>query len=445
MAFILTLVYLFLTLVPPAEIDSSLAQANPMAVLGLMAVGAGIVGVLVSSKRRRVPVQLILVAALLLWAALSVVLALQWIGGAFFTMQGLVVNLSLFWLIVLTVDTLRRLSILRAVLIVTLLVLTAMGIYDLQTGRFGGRFVMGGMRDLAADQTTPSDDETDKSADSQPTERVIIPRMMALGYLADPNHLAQVLAAVLPLLFVAWRSGRPLANLVLVGLPSALFLYGIHLTRSRGGLVALAAAVAAAGLLQRRAWLKRATLTGFLILLPIAMVMARRTARQDESSADRMEAWSYGLQLLRKSPVWGSGFGTFTESHDLTAHNSFVLCFAELGLVGYFLWLCLFVVSVQQLSEVVAWSRHDDDQWLIGRWAAAAQVSMIAFLTAAFFLSRTFTVFMFFEIGLATAVVAIARLRGASFVVSAKQVWRTTLVLEFSSIAVIYLSMRLVR
>ena len=35
--------------------------------------------------------------------------------------------------------------------------------------------------------------------------------------------------------------------------------------------------------------------------------------------------------MLKFSPLWGVGYGSFADVHELVAHNSFVHCFAELG------------------------------------------------------------------------------------------------------------------
>ena len=299
MAFFLTLVYLFLTLVPPAELHQSLAEANVMVVLGVAAISLGLLGALASGKRRRPPVQFWLVVALMLWAAVSVVLALRWLGGAFLTLQSMAVNFGMFWLLVLTVDTLRRLTIVRLVLLVTLGVLVVLGAWDLQTSSLGGRFVFvqGGGRpseegESVLGDAVPSEQGGHESAAPALTGEGTRRRLMALGYLADPNQLAQVLAAALPLFLVGWRHGRPTGNFITVVAPAALFAYGIVLTGSRGGLVALAAVLAAAALLYGRRWLSRLTMVACFVASPIALVVARQTARQDDSAAGRMEAWS---------------------------------------------------------------------------------------------------------------------------------------------------------
>jgi hypothetical protein len=70
--------------------------------------------------------------------------------------------------------------------------------------------------------------------------------------------------------------------------------------------------------------------------------------------ADRLEAWATGLELFKGAPLFGIGFGAFTDFNDITAHNSFVLCLAELGLIGSTIWMALLVTTTMGLNRLVA-------------------------------------------------------------------------------------------
>ena len=48
----------------------------------------------------------------------------------------------------------------------------------------------------------------------------------------------------------------------------------------------------------------------------------------------RLGYWAEGLQLLRDSPLFGIGQGNFGLAIGNVAHNSFVHCFTELGVIG---------------------------------------------------------------------------------------------------------------
>jgi O-antigen ligase len=141
-----------------------------------------------------------------------------------------------------------------------------------------------------------------------------------------------------------------------------------------------------------------------------------------------------GLQLLRQHPLAGVGFNQFLEFNDLTAHNSYVLCFAELGVVGYFLWIALIVVSARQLNGLMAGS--EDAEFV--RWTSAVQKSLFAFLASAFFLSRTYSPSLYVLLGIITGLYAFSR---NDSTVLARPFWDCTwrtAAAGFSSIACIY-------
>src|ERR1700686_5663186 len=69
--------------------------------------------------------------------------------------------------------------------------------------------------------------------------------------------------------------------------------------------------------------------------------------------ADRLEAWANGLEMFKSAPLFGIGFNGFTDFLDITAHNSFVLCLAELGLLGSTLWMALLVTTTTDLNRII--------------------------------------------------------------------------------------------
>jgi O-antigen ligase len=115
---------------------------------------------------------------------------------------------------------------------------------------------------------------------------------------------------------------------------------------------------------------------------------------------DRIEAWYEGIQMLKSSPLLGVGYGNFLDHHHLTAHNSFVLCFAELGLVGYFFWMGLIVLVYRGLGKVIAEGAAEADE---RKLAILLRSSVVGFLTCAWFLSRTYQPTLYLLLGLATA------------------------------------------
>ena len=88
----------------------------------------------------------------------------------------------------------------------------------------------------------------------------------------------------------------------------------------------------------------------------------------------------------------------------MTAHNSFLLCAAELGFVGFFLWMSLIVVTIMQLNRVNNLLEKTNPG--MARWARALRLSLGAYLFTSFFLSLTYALPLFMLLGMAGAVIA---------------------------------------
>jgi O-antigen ligase len=134
---------------------------------------------------------------------------------------------------------------------------------------------------------------------------------------------------------------------------------------------------------------------------------------REDSAAGRVEAWGNGIAMWKTSPLWGVGFGQFGDHNQdqggLTAHNSFVLCFAELGTLGYLLWLSLIAATMWELSSMLDTLDADDpDKQELIRCATAVRLSLIAYLATAWFLSRTYEMTLYVLLGMGVALVEMA-------------------------------------
>ena len=93
----------------------------------------------------------------------------------------------------------------------------------------------------------------------------------------------------------------------------------------------------------------------------------------------------------------------FTDSLPQTAHNSFILAGAELGLVGLFLWVGLIYISFQGLSKV------QEAVPSLRNYAYGLQASLVGFCAAAYFLSRTYVILPYLLFALSGSLMHIAR------------------------------------
>jgi O-antigen ligase len=198
-------------------------------------------------------------------------------------------------------------------------------------------------------------------------------RVRYTGELHDPNEVALTMAAagIAILLGFSLRRRNAGAHL-LTGLGIALILATIWLTKSRGGLVA-AMLVPGVYALRRYGW------KAILPVIPLAgLVLAlggRSGGNAEISTMNRYEAWAAGLDMFKKSPLWGVGSRMFSDHHWLTAHNSFVLTLAEMGIVGFFLFTTLIYLSIKTLYVGIKRLSHIPG-------TAAAQVWGMALLAA---------------------------------------------------------------
>ncbi|KZZ30392.1 hypothetical protein A3755_14090, partial [Oleiphilus sp. HI0085] len=218
-------------------------------------------------------------------------------------------------------------------------------------------------------------------------------RITYLGIFNDPNDLGMYLVMVLPLTFYFFYRANTLLKPLFM-FSAGFILYGIYLTNSRGALLATMSQV---GLwFFNRYGLKKSMIAG-AFAAPVALVvmsMFREIDSEEASAEGRLEAWYEGFQLLFWKPVLGVGMGQFTDHHYLTAHNSFVLVFSELGLSGYYLWVGFLTFSALML--LLIWNKKIKGS-LFEKASATEQsiartltYSMLGYLATAFFLSRSY-------------------------------------------------------
>jgi hypothetical protein len=228
-------------------------------------------------------------------------------------------NMFAFFFIVLNCRTRRQVKMLVATLLFVCLFVIANGYFALSTG------------DLTSPYLLAQGDDNGG----------FFYRLIGRGFINDPNDFAQLLVSLLPGLFFFWKPKRGFANTVLVLVPAAVLIFGLYLTHSRGAMLALLLVV----LLSARrkiGTIASSVIAALLFMGTLAVGWTGGRQVSMEAGSDRMDAWSAGLEMIKQHPVFGVGFGAFTEHYYLTAHNTIIVCAAELGGVGLFLWL-LFV------------------------------------------------------------------------------------------------------
>ncbi len=248
-------------------------------------------------------------------------------------------------------------------------------------------------------------------------------RIQAVGIFSDPNDLALALVIALPYVYLklverhaAWQ--KPLAALAM-----GVLLWALFLTQSRGGLLAFG--VLMMMLFSRRFGKGPGIALGGAIMLAVVLLGPRMsTISTEEASAyGRVQAWGIGIDLFEQYPLFGVGAGQFTEYHFRTAHNSVVLCAAELGMFGLYPWVMIIWLTIRSMAFV---RDHLAEVGLgdLVVYAESVRYGTIAFVLAAYFLSRTYSELLFVLAGIAAALVEVYVARtGERFVLVERRDW----------------------
>jgi putative inorganic carbon (hco3(-)) transporter len=463
MAFALLILYLILTFVRPGEQIPSIAAWRTMEIVSGICLVAAAFGLLAGRGPTFRAVQTPLVLALSVWILVSVLASTNRPPNVFDAVLDFAKGSgTAFLLVILNLDSMRRLRIAAATLCVMSLFVVGQGALAYHRGVGASRFLVsyagGPMSEWDGAPTEGPYHDPDPAPAARFAEDVVM-RIRGLGFMKDPNDLASTLVAILPLLLAFRRPGARLRNVAVVWLPAAAIVYGVYLTRSRGGVVALAVVIALASRARLGRVMTVFVAAGMLVALVHLGFTGGRAMGVDRSASGRIEAWSEGLQMLKSSPVLGVGFASFGVYHVRAAHNSLVQCFAELGLVGYFLWLALLVLTLDDARAVgraEEGGEDDHDETRAGevgpervelrRWGQAITLSLAGLLVGSFFLSHSYDVMLFILLGLGAAVADVARRQGLLTRSRDPFIWSVAIIgLELVSIVVFWLYMRLLR
>jgi hypothetical protein len=344
--------------------------------------------------------QIFLAVALVLWGPVATALGSS--ASISQTAESLAVPLALFLLLSQAAQGFRALENVSLVLVGIALSLSLVGVLQSQAPRRCIRVEPGAtaaeMNGVPEDRPCINFNECDQGGEpgyayacEKPgplgTTSIGDGRVRFRGILQDPNELAMAIGLSIPLALTLWARRRSLLTSVLLG---ALLGFGgpcIILTASRTGQMVVMA-VAAAYFAVRFKW--KGLALGGALALPALILGGRSTGEASASTQERLEAWSAGLRFLRGSPVWGIGQDQFIEHHYITAHNSFVLAAAELGVVGLMLFFSLYYLSFKIVLSGMRHTRDKPDAHIAYLWGRGLLATMCGMAAGSFFLSLTY-------------------------------------------------------
>jgi O-antigen ligase len=190
--------------------------------------------------------------------------------------------------------------------------------------------------------------------------------------------------AMLPLIGTAFIASRRYVTQGLLVVTAGLAMNGLVLTRTRSAMTALIAGMLWAVVTVPRRWRGRLIGIGFVGLIgaysltddgfwermatiPSTIVAESGEVRNEQGvviTAGRIPTWKAAWAMWLDYPL-GVGIGNFTRmianyppaNFEIDAHNTFVLCFGELGIFGIALFLVIIVrtfSSIRSLRRTIA-------------------------------------------------------------------------------------------
>ncbi len=425
MSFVLSVLYLVTYYLTPLVIFGPLAAFHIELILAALVLIVSLPK-LTGSFILKTPQTLALIG-MAMAVVLSILSALHWVGGAVQAFLDFIPNAFAFFLVCLHCNSKRKLQVLVLMLLFVCLFVIAHGIIDLRQG----------VSVVASPQPGTTVSPYLFAMRNDAGDRFY--RLKGQGGISDPNDFAQLIVSVIPLLFIFWRPKRIFQNTAFVLLPMCALLYGAFMTHSRGALMAL---VAVAILAFRRYIGTVPALVLAVGLFVAASALNFTGGREISASAgsDRTSLWGVGLQMLKSHPLLGVGFGNFgdqagkiSDDPGLTAHNSIVVCAAELGLFGLFFWTLFLFPTMRDALEIASPAKVGDGGPIIAaeelfpqapkkieiveraeviRMGRLIVFSLTGFLVAGLFLSRAYVMTWFLLGGIAETIYEMALHRG---------------------------------
>ena len=327
MGFFLTLLYIAITLLSPMVLPEAIWSLHVSVILGVLLI---LVLIPSFSKSKLGSAPETYIALGLLIATTFSILVTGWVGGATKIFFGFSPILLTFFFVAITCRTVPRLKILVAVLAAVTLFVFFQGAHAFFSGNFES--------DYLRPEGVPGG---------------FIYRFCGLGVISDPNDLAQVFVATIPLLWIWWKPGRFVGNLLFTLVPAAFLTLGVYYTHSRGGAIALIA-ILLFGFKDKLGLVKSSIFAGIALAGLLALNISGGRGMNDDDGG-RVAAWVTGLEIFKVHPLFGIGVENFSDYNETgaTAHNSYVLCLAELGIFGYFFWMGMIVFGWSGLSGII--------------------------------------------------------------------------------------------
>ena len=238
------------------------------------------------------------------------------------------------------------------------------------------------------------------------------------GKLQDPNELSMTCSAALAFAFAFHGLLKGWWRHILLLFSIAVTMYCVILSQSRGGTLVIGIIFLAA-FVKRFGW--KGALLGIVAAAPGILLGGRSGEEADASAEERTELLREGFDMIMHYPL-GVGVRTYNEhtGTGLTAHNSYMLEAAELGLPGMWLWALVVYTSIR-IPYVIGFrplAGIDPKVKAIGNGLFVAYCGM---LVGIFFLSFAYHSVLWTYFGLSGGLYGVARASDPNFEIKISQ------------------------
>jgi O-antigen ligase len=449
MGFALSILYFVTYYLSPPTLFGPLAVAHVQLIIAALVTLISL-PTLARSSIRKTP-QAVALIGLSFTVLISSLVAVRWAGGAVQAFLGFIPNAFGYFLVCLYCDSMKKLKILILSMLLVCLFVIARGSIEIS------------QESPDAVAATPAG-ATDYALAMNNDNGEWFLRLKGQGNINDPNDFAQLIACTIPLIFIFWRPKKSLLNLICVIVPVCMMLVGAFLTHSRGGILALVAVLLVATR-RRIGTVPAVLLTGGLLAGALALQFTGGRSISASAGQDRTALWGEGMELLKAHPLFGVGLNNMTDAVGQTAHNSVVVCAAELGLLGLYFWALFLFPSVRdalviaspekisegkpiEVEEGFFPSERVENEYIdkadLNRMGRLLFLSLTGFLVAAWFLSRSFVLTLFLLGGMVEVVFEMGLQRGMiAPLLPLPKVLLNSGVLAVSLLVVMYISIRI--
>ncbi len=225
-------------------------------------------------------------------------------------------------------------------------------------------------------------------------------RVRYRGELQDPNEMATTMSSSIALMIALTMRRRKGYHMALLVVTTITIFICVIFTQSRGGMLAFMSVI---GVYFIRRYGFRYAILGVVAMLPLMAMGGRGGSAAEASTHGRYEAWRAGFQMFTSDPIFGVGKGMFTNYHNLTAHNSYVLAFAELGYIGMVLWISVIYMALKPAVVAIIDFADDPNAAQARNWGIAIIAMFAPFLLQMLFLTLNYHTMLWVVCGIAGA------------------------------------------